>query len=111
LLYVDIPTPGDIKDLFMHRGQGCTSIYMRTTPVTQQAQADRIALKNLAREAVQRLQAGGAEKQQIDAVAEQLDDLIDDDEFWRFQARSLAIFASPQNLRTFRVPNALKPLV
>jgi hypothetical protein len=37
--------------------------------------------------------------------------LIDDNEFWRFQAHSLAIFATPENMRTFRVPNALEPLV
>ena len=43
--------------------------------------------------------------------AEQLDDLIDDDEFWRFQAHSLAIFATPENTRTFRVPNTLEPRV
>ncbi|HEU5019103.1 MAG TPA: hypothetical protein VFT69_14160 [Pseudolabrys sp.] len=111
LLYVDIPSSADIRALTSYRGESCDSIYLPTTPITQQAQADRIALKNLAREAVQRLQAGGAKKHQIDAIAEQLDDLIDDDEFWRFQARSLAIFSGPENLRTFRVPNALNPVV
>ena len=42
---------------------------------------------------------------------EHLDDLVDDDEFWRFQARSLAVLATPDNARTFRVPNALVPIV
>jgi len=51
------------------------------------------------------------DKQSCAAIAEQLDDLVDDNEFWRFQAHSLAIFVTPQNLRTFRVPNALQPLV
>ena len=45
------------------------------------------------------------------AVAEQLDDLVDDDEFWRFQANSLAIFVTPENTQTFRVPNAFEPMV
>ena len=46
------------------------------------------------------------------AIAEQLDDLIDDNEFSRFQAHSLVIFATPENVpRTFRVPNAFEPLV
>jgi len=44
-------------------------------------------------------------------IAEQLDDLVDDDEFWRFQAHSLAVCATPENLRTFRVPNALTRIV
>jgi hypothetical protein len=42
---------------------------------------------------------------------EHLDDLVDDDEFWRFQAHSLAVLATPDNVRTFRVPNALAKIV
>lgn len=111
MLYVDIATPADILTLASARGEACVSIYLRTTPLTQQAQADRIELKNLARHVLDQLDGAGADKQQRVAIAEQLDDLIDDGEFWRFQARSLAIFATPENLRTFRVPNALEPLV
>ena len=111
MLYVDIPASADIKALSSYRGEVCVSIYLRTTPVTQEAQADRIELKNLAKEAVQQLRAAGMDKRQTIAIAEQLDDLVDDDEFWRFQAHSLAIFATPENMRTFRVPNALDPLV
>jgi hypothetical protein len=42
---------------------------------------------------------------------EHLDDLIDDEEFWQFQAHSLAVLATPDNARTFRVPNALTSMV
>ena len=111
MLYVDIPTSVDISSLAAHRGDMCVSIYLRTTPVTQEAQADRIELKNLTKDAVQQLRAAGAHKRQLAVVAEQFDDLIDDDEFWRFQAHSLVIFATPENLRTFRVPNALESMV
>ena len=111
MLYVDIPTPADIAALAAARGEACVSIYLRTTPLTQQAQADRIELKNLARHALEQLEGAGADQQRRAAIADQLDDLVDDNEFWRFQAHSLAIFATPENLRTFRVPNALQPLV
>ena len=111
MLYVDIPTPADISALATARGDACVSIYLRTTPLTQQAQADRTELKNLARRAVEQLEQAGVAKQRSAAIAEQLDDLADDNEFWRFQAHSLAIFAAPENLRTFRVPNALEPLL
>ena len=40
LLYVDIPAPSDIAALATFRGEGCVSIYLRTTPVTPQAQGD-----------------------------------------------------------------------
>jgi hypothetical protein len=65
--------------------------YLRTTPVTPQAKGDPIELKNLARRAAEQLQAAGTDKRSCVAIAEQLDDLVDDHEFWRFQAHSLAI--------------------
>lgn len=111
MLYVDIPTSADITALSSFRGEDCVSIYLGTTPLTQQAQADRIELKNLAKQAVQQLQAAGTDKRRTADIAEQFDDLIDDDEFWRLQAHSLAIFATPENMRTFRLPNALETLV
>jgi hypothetical protein len=111
MLYVDIPTRVDISALAAHRGDLCVSVYLRTSPITQEAQADRIQLKNLAKDAVQQLRNACADKRHIAVVAEQFDDLIDDDEFWRFQAHSLVIFATPENLRTFRVPNALQSRV
>jgi len=111
MLHVDIPSLADLKALASHRGDICVSIYLRTTPVTQQAAGDRIELKNLAKEAVRQLEEANADKRRVAALAEQLDDLVDDDEFWRFQARSLAVLATPDNVRTFRVPNALESIV
>ena len=111
VLYVDIPTSADISALSARRGDICVSIYLRTTPVTQKTRGDRIELKNLAKQAARQLHAEGAEKRLAAAITEQLDDLVDDDEFWRFQAHSLAIFATPENVRTFRIPNALEPMV
>jgi Bacterial archaeo-eukaryotic release factor family 11 len=42
---------------------------------------------------------------------EELADLVDDDEFWRYQARSLALFLTPTTATTFRLPNQLVALV
>jgi hypothetical protein len=111
MLYVDIPTSADITSLTSYRGDLCVSIYLPTTPITQEAQGDRIELKNLAKQAIEQIHAAEGDKRRAALIAEQLDDLIDDDEFWRFQAHSLAIFATPENLRTFRVPNALARVV
>ena len=81
------------------------------TPVTQKTMGDRIELKNLAKKAVHQPHMAGVDKRAAGAVAEQLDDLVDDDEFWRFQANSLAIFVTRENTQTFRVPNAFKSMV
>lgn len=111
MLHVDIPSRSDIERLIVYRGPACISLYLRTTPVTQDAQADRIELKNLARTGLDQLRAVGADKQDVSAIEDALDDLIDDDEFWRFQANSLAIFSTPDRTLTFRLPNALVPMV
>ena len=111
MLYVDIPTSADIAALTSYRGDLCVSIYLPTTPVTQETRGDRIELKNLAKEAIEQIHAAGGDKRRTALIAEQLDDLVDDDEFWRFQAHSLAIFATPESLRTYRVPNALQAIV
>ena len=111
MLYVDIPSLADLKSLAAHRDDICVSIYLPTTPVSQEAAGDRIELKNLAKEALRQLEKAGADKRRVAALMEHLDDLVDDDEFWRFQARSLAVLATPDNARTFRVPNALVPIV
>lgn len=111
MLYVDIPTFADLKALTSHRNNICVSIYLLTTPVSRETTGDRIELKNLAKRAVQQLEAVGADKRRVAALAGHLDDLVDDAEFWRFQARGLAVLATPDNVRTFRVPNALEPMV
>jgi hypothetical protein len=53
MLHVDLPTSAEIAALAGHRGDPSVSIYLPTTPQTQDTQADRIALKNLARDAME----------------------------------------------------------
>jgi len=108
MLYVDIPTRADVQRLGAVRAAACVSIYLPTTPLTQDAQADRIALKNLAGSAIEQLRTLGTHKAEVVAIEEALADLVDDDEFWRFQARSLAVLATAAETLTFRLPNTLQ---
>jgi Bacterial archaeo-eukaryotic release factor family 11 len=109
MLHVDIPTRADIDSLFHNRGSARVTLYLPTTPVTQHAQADRIAVKNLTDEALSQL--ADHDTREVRAIEELLFDLIDDDVFWEFQANSLAVFVTPESLRTFRLPNRLQPIV
>lgn len=111
MLHVDLPTRSDLENLVARREPACVSIYLPTTPLTQEAQADRIALGNLAREAQAQLRAAGHRSAEVQGVADHLEDLIDDDAFWALQARSLAIFATPARLLTFRLANRLTACV
>jgi hypothetical protein len=111
MLHVDIPSRTDIERLMATRTPTCVSIFLRTSPITQDAQKDRIELKNLARTALDQLRAQDADRRALQAIEEAADDLVDDDEFWRFQANSLAVFVTPDTTLTFRLPNRLEPLV
>ena len=111
MLHVDIPTLPELKKLAATRGDICASIFVPTTPLTQETAADRITLKNLTQSLVGELEAKGFDKRRIAALEEQLADLVDDDEFWRFQARSLAVLATPDSVRCYRLPNQLNEAV
>jgi hypothetical protein len=104
-LHTDIPSRRQIERLLQARGDNLVSIYLPTTPITPEADASRIAFKNLAAEAVAELRASSAADRE--AIEQALEDLHDDDDFWAEQAHSLAVFADPHGLRSFRLPNHL----
>ncbi len=110
-MHTEIPARTDIERLVSVREPGCVSIYLPTSPMTQEADAGRIELKNLASEAINQLRASDQDRHEIDEIEAALEDLIDDDVFWRRQANSLAVFATPAGARTFRVPNHLTRMV
>ncbi len=107
-LHTDIPTEAEIVSLLEARGPACVSIYVATTPITSDVEGSRIAFKNAATAAVERLtSAEGVATRDRQAIAEALAALQEDDRFWALQAHSLAVFATPSGLRSYRVPNRL----
>lgn len=111
MLYVDIPTRDEFVSLVGARADACVSIYLKTTPVTQEIEGARIEMGNLLREAQRQLEEADFDKRRLKMLVEQVEDLIDDREFWRFQANSLAVFVTPDNLRTYRLANELTSMV
>ena len=109
-LHTDIPTRAQVDRLLDSRNAASVSIYLPTDPVSN-GQAERIELANLATEAGRQLDEAGFSKRDVSAVAEAFADLLDDSEFWRYQARSLAVFATPDEATTFRLPNRLVSVV
>src|SRR4029450_5550305 len=110
-LHTDIPTRSEVQRLLVTREPHCVSAYLPTRPSPQDAQADRIELKNLVAEASGQMEATAEDRRAVSGVRESLYALVDDDDFWRGQARSLAVFASPGGVRTFRLPNRLQSIV
>lgn len=111
MLHVDIPTLPEIQTLFAQRHKASVSIYLATTPQTQHIGEAAIALSNLIKEADSQLEAAGVDKRERWAIVEQLEEVSEDEDFWKFQANSLAIFATPESHRSYRLPNKLTPMV
>ena len=111
MLHIDLPTRAEIEKLAAHRGAPTVSIYLATTPLTQNTDADRIELKNLLKAAVEEMEEAGTPKRSIWPIEEAVNGLIEDHDFWADQANSLAIFVSDGTLRTYRLPNRLQNIV
>jgi release factor family 11 len=106
-LHTDIPTRSELEQLLAVRDPFCVSVYVPTSPLTHEAQGARIELKTLTANALRQLQDIGAARRALAELREPLEELVDDDAFWSEQARSLAVFAAPGGIRTFRLPNRL----
>jgi hypothetical protein len=111
MLYVDIPTLPEMRALFVTRADACVSIYLSTTPLTEDVKASRIAFGNLTKTALAQLGASGLDKRRTVLLEAELAALGADDAFWRLQARSLAILATPDSVRTFRLATAVADMV
>ena len=107
MLYVDSVTSEDLRTPRTVRSDACLSIYLPTTPITADIDQSRIELGNFAKQATSDLEQRDPDKRRSALIIEELDDLAVDDAFWRVQAQTLAIFATPDFIRTFRLANRL----
>lgn len=102
MLHLDLPTLTEIKALSQARDPVSVSIYLATTPETQNIGAARTRLGNMLKDAEAQLEAAGTDKRSIWPISEQVHDLQDDDDFWQNQAHALAVFVTPTRLITHR---------
>lgn len=101
MLYKDPLQSDEFITLARERGV-CVSLYLPTTPLTQDAQADRIVLKNLGKQALEQLEAI-ADTRAVRSMEDMLEQLQDDDAFWSRQAHGLGVLLTPDRIRTYRL--------
>jgi len=107
MLHTDIPTPAELRDLASTRSPHCVSIYLATSPLAPEAERSRMQLGNELKLAIGQLEAAGASTDDIAGIHDAIMSLIDDQFFWTYQSHSLVIFATPERLLTYRIPNQL----
>ncbi|MDO9593280.1 MAG: hypothetical protein Q7I98_08890 [Erysipelotrichaceae bacterium] len=101
----------DLERLLHVEADGCVSIYLPTFKAGPEVQQGPILLKNLLKEAEERLVALGRRRPEVLEQLKPIDKLMRDAEFWKFQSDGLAIFLSPDGLETFRLPVQFEPVV
>src|SRR5215831_106172 len=111
MLYVDIPTLAEFRALAEKRADICVSLYVPTSPLPQESAAARTELRNLTGTALAQSTDAASRRGRVESLRDALSDLESDDEFWRYQARSLAVLATPDDVHTFRLPNRLNASV
>ena len=79
--HTDIPTENDLRQLMSIRTPPCVSIYLPTSPLPTEADANRIEFKTLASDAMARI-GDDIDKRQQHALQEALAHLDHDESFW-----------------------------
>jgi hypothetical protein len=111
MLYLDIPTQQDIKALNKRRADACVSMYVPTTPLTQEVGISHTELRKLSKQAFAQLEGAQFDKRRLALMKEAMDHLLEHNEFWRLQANSLAVLLTADSIRTFRLANNLQASV
>jgi hypothetical protein len=65
MLHIDIPTLEEFKALAQIKGEVCISVYLPVSPLVENIRANRIAFRDLAREALAQLREIGVDKRKI----------------------------------------------
>jgi hypothetical protein len=133
MLHIDLPKIGEFKELAAVRADACVSIYLPTAPRREAAHANRTALKDLVKEALNQLRRSGYDKRRLSRLAQHFGHLLGDDkdpeiegkvrqrqrlhekvdevaEFWTYQSKGLGVLATVDGVRTFRLPHVVRPL-
>ena len=89
----------------------CVSVFMPTHRAGEQTRQDPIRLKNLIREAEERLIGTGLTARETKELLKPVKGLLRDDFFWQHQSDGLAIFSSAGLFRCYRLPLSFDELV
>lgn len=111
---IDLPSADDFTELTQHRHALSVSVYVASSgsdgnhsPIGRHPESAQIALRTAVTDALSGAAAADLPAGDRKRLLGLVDALLEDRDFWSTQARSLALFASPEGLRTFRLMNRL----
>jgi hypothetical protein len=101
---MDKMTRQDLKPLLEHTAAPCVSCFVPMERAGKETRQNPIRVKNMLREAVERLTAQGMPESDAEAMLKPVQRMLDDSAEWQEQSDGLAIFCSPSLFQTYRVP-------
>ena len=101
---MDILKQTDLTPLIETTEEWCVSLYMPTHRVGREQQQDPIRFKNLIVRAQEKLLEYGVRRPEVQALLRPAEDLLIDGDFWQHQGDGLAVFLSPSQAWTYRLP-------
>lgn len=101
----------EFKRLSGSTNNNSVSIYLPTHVAGPEIQQDPIRLKNLLREAEDKLLKMGRSDQEIKPILKPAFSMLDDNLFWRYQSKGLALFLTSDTLNYYRLPLNFESLV
>lgn len=101
----NILTKEQLRTLMETSAEPCVSIYMPTHVRGAEIQQDPIRLKNMLRQAVERLKSNwDMAEEDAEAMLQSGSVLLENEEFWRNQGHALALFFTPDTMYMHQLP-------
>lgn len=101
----------DLKDLISDNEERLISIYLPTFKMGSEVNKSRIQLKNLLKEAENKLTNNGMNKRDAENYLEPAIKLLDETLFWQNQEESLALFISEKKFIYYKLPISVQAVV
>lgn len=108
---MDLLDRDQLRTLIGERGSYCVSLYLPTHRVGPETQQDPIRLKNLLKQAEERLQRNGLRSSEARDLLGPAQRMLGDRGFWQHQSDGLAVFAAPGAFHSYRLPCDFSELV
>ena len=107
---MDLISRNDLHELMEDRGEVSLSLFMPTHR-TGDTQQDPIRLKNLIKDAEDKLTRQGLGEDRIRKFLRPLRELLDDNSIWQYMSDGLAIFRTDERFDLYRLPISFKERV
>lgn len=108
---MDSFTRDELKSLMQKREGWCVSIFMPVYRTGVETTQNQIRLRNMLKEAAEKLAASNLRPQEIEKFLEPANSLINNILFWRRQSDGLAIFISAGFFRYYRLPAVFEEML